>query len=239
MSPTTNTSNEDQDHAKARRYTRFGITSACVVVGALIFEAKVACRAHRTTEALAELAIAVGVIGEVVFHHIAGKASERLLGRSEARVRELERLNEPRRLSVEQKARIAGKLKPFASTRYTAGVNTTDPEVIDLLEDIRSSLEEADWVEVDAPPNVTNISTRAGTPFISTRAKNRDVIIGVISREPRENVATIADAAQSAAEALASEGIGATFDFAQGVPHEVEDRAIIKVMVGPKSVRAT
>jgi len=94
MNRITKTSSGDSDELDARAartYSRLAILSACVVVVALILMAvarKLHC-AMPNMEALEEIAIAAGIVRELVFHHLAGKASERSLRRSEARVRRL------------------------------------------------------------------------------------------------------------------------------------------------------
>lgn len=98
------------------------------------------------TGPFADLAIAAGVIGSVLFHHLASKASDELLDRSEARVRELEKVREWRTLDSGQIDRIAEKLRQFHGTRYDAAISAKEPEILKLFESIHSALEKAKWV---------------------------------------------------------------------------------------------
>ena len=104
--------------AKGRLYTRLGIGGGLLVVGALIVEALVDSRLNQTTGALIALAVAAGVISEVLFHHIAGKANEELLKDSEDRVIELEKTAAEQRDKSEAAERTLTELKYKVEDRH-------------------------------------------------------------------------------------------------------------------------
>src|SRR5579863_4243357 len=190
MSPQTPVKKEksvDELKAQVEIFSRLGIWSGCVVFAALFFGAVARIKHCATAETVAEFAVAVGVLGEVLFHHLASKASDELLRRSEARVRELERLNEPRRLSLEQINRIAEKLTHFPGTVFVAGVNSPTQEQMNFAQSLEDALAKAKWRQIDCPSplGMEPLGKRQGRRYLCKGADTTNVRIGAVSVPPR------------------------------------------------------
>ena len=132
------------------------------------------------------------------------RAAEATQKAAEAQL-ELAKFKAPRTLSVEQQAKIAEKLRPFAGTLYDAGIGPAgDPEPLYLLRSIHAALSQAGWVQIAWTEQGAQTYTEPPMPAVGlTMVTN--VIVDV---NPNWWV-KYGPAARALAAALAAEGVAA------------------------------
>ena len=114
----------------------------------------------------------------------------------------------PRTLSLEQQARIAAKLEPFAGTIYDAGIGPAgDPEPLYLLRSIHSALSQAGWVQIAWTGQDAQTYTEPPMPAVGLT-----MVTNVIVDVNPNWWAKYGAAAKALADALAAEDIAAIPD---------------------------
>lgn len=138
----------------------------------------------------------------------------------------LEKFRAPRELNQEQIDRVANKARQFQDVQFDLSTNSTDPELLALMEAIERAVKKAGWTGVDW----TGFGwTRPGAPNIGTSVSVSNVVVGVRF----EDLSTVLwKAAGVLAEALRAEGIEA---IASPVPIAAgTNTPVVHIMVGPK-----
>jgi hypothetical protein len=144
----------------------------------------------------------------------AAQANARALEASVA----LARLKVPRTLGVEQKRRLASKVRTFPGQLFTFTV-CPDPESLDLMREIKMVLTASGWIE--APSQLGDVGIgQAGMVFT----------VGVEIQMPLRGNPTAWERAKLLASVLSAEGIPATATLNP----ELKNPLAINIMVGKK-----
>lgn len=143
----------------------------------------------------------------------------------------LEKFKQPRALSPAQQSAIANLLRAYSGTHFDFSVIPSDPEALNLLAQIGTTLEGANWtwVEYNHPtgPFMT-VYRIANKPNVGQAG----VSVGVRVTMHSDHRSEFFTAAEALAASLHLQGLVVTFDDAAG--DDIPNHDTIHIIVGKK-----
>lgn len=244
---------ENQLESASSSCERWGIWCGALVVAAVIAELVIAWieppyNTFLVDSAIADAAIALGIVGEVAFGMRDGRIQTELRKRSNEKLGaaekaaseagqraaeaslELARIKAPRSFSAEAVDRIVAKLLAFSGTQFDIGTIQGDPEVFRFQDQLEAALARAGWKQVHwVVPEGNIVLTRAGKPATGFVTAS-DVTVGAYP----EKAGTLGRAAIVFAEALNAEGVVARAEFV-GEAFSNKNRDVVHIVIGRKT----